>query len=254
MGFIKSVGGFLQGGASALTAQSGYKAEIPQEVWQQQQALAKALQDQAMGVGANPAQAQYGENLNQVAAQQAGAIASQKGISPALQARMIANQGAQAQVSGAGQAATLQAQQQIAAQQQQAQLANQMVNQQLAAQGVNAGIAQANAGAVNETTKGIISGISGAMAGGATKGKYAGGPITMADALKQGGKVPGTPMVPGDSPKNDTVHAMLSPGEIVIPRSMVEDPERAKRFIEELNGMGSGYGKVAAAKKKAKNG
>lgn len=35
----------------------------------------------------------------------------------------------------------------------------------------------------------------------------------------QGGKVPGVARVGGDSPKNDTIPAMLSPDEIVIPRS-----------------------------------
>lgn len=39
---------------------------------------------------------------------------------------------------------------------------------------------------------------------------------------KQGGQVPGQAHVPGDSPANDTVHARLSPGEIVVPRSLAE--------------------------------
>lgn len=262
IGAVSNAAGSLLGNAvggisKGLTQTSGYQADIPAEVWQQQQELAKALQAQALGQGPNPAQAQYQQNLNQVAAEQAGAIASQKGISPALQARMIANQAGQAQVQGAGQAATLQAQQQLAAQQQQAALANQMATQALQAQGINAQTAQTNAGQVNQTSMGLLQGASAALSGGATKGnsaqgKYGGGPITMADALKAGGMVPGVAQVPGDSPQNDTVHAMLSPGEIVIPRSLAEDPERAKRFIEELNG-GSGYGKVAAAKRKAKN-
>jgi hypothetical protein len=36
------------------------------------------------------------------------------------------------------------------------------------------------------------------------------------------GKVPGKAAVAGDHPKNDTVPAMLSPGEIVIPKSILE--------------------------------
>lgn len=39
---------------------------------------------------------------------------------------------------------------------------------------------------------------------------------------KNGGHVPGQANVPGDSPKNDTVKAMLSPGELVIPRSLAD--------------------------------
>jgi len=46
--------------------------------------------------------------------------------------------------------------------------------------------------------------------------------------LKSGGHVPGQAKVKGDSLKNDTVNAKLSPGEIVIPRSVVnsKDPVR----------------------------
>lgn len=43
-------------------------------------------------------------------------------------------------------------------------------------------------------------------------------------AFAEGGKVPGTPKVFGDSYKNDTVAALLSPGEFVIPRSKMQDP------------------------------
>lgn len=43
-------------------------------------------------------------------------------------------------------------------------------------------------------------------------------------AFAEGGKVPGTPKVFGDSLKNDTVAALLSPGEYVIPRSKMQDP------------------------------
>ncbi len=49
----------------------------------------------------------------------------------------------------------------------------------------------------------------------------------------QGGKVPGMAEVAGDSPKNDKVMAMLSPGEFVIPRSIMADP-RAQMLIENL--------------------
>lgn len=40
--------------------------------------------------------------------------------------------------------------------------------------------------------------------------------------FKQGGTVPGTAPLPGDHPVNDIVRANLSPGEIVIPRSLAE--------------------------------
>lgn len=58
-----------------------------------------------------------------------------------------------------------------------------------------------------------------------------------------GAYVGGQAKVPGDSIKNDTVPAMLSPGEIVIPRSVVksEDPVRkSAKFVQAVlarNGM-----------------
>ncbi len=53
--------------------------------------------------------------------------------------------------------------------------------------------------------------------------------------LAGGGNVPGKAPQPGNSYENDTVHAMLSPGEIVIPRSITQSPhaaELSKKFVE----------------------
>jgi hypothetical protein len=50
----------------------------------------------------------------------------------------------------------------------------------------------------------------------------------------KGGHVPGKAKVKGDSLKNDVVPTMLSPGEMVIPRSVMseDDPaEAAKQFV-----------------------
>ena len=80
-----------------------------------QSTLAQMELNQANGVGPNPAQNQYNQNINNIAAQQAGAIASTKGLSPALKAREIAQEAGAAGQNAAGQAATLQAQQQLAA-------------------------------------------------------------------------------------------------------------------------------------------
>ena len=49
-----------------------------------------------------------------------------------------------------------------------------------------------------------------------------------------GGLVHGEAKVHGDSPKNDTVPAMLSPGEVVIPRSASSHPDKAKAFVKHL--------------------
>jgi len=54
---------------------------------------------------------------------------------------------------------------------------------------------------------------------------------------QHGAIVPGHAMAPGDNYKNDVVHAMLSPDEVVVPRSIMirpDAPERAKEFIKGL--------------------
>lgn len=51
----------------------------------------------------------------------------------------------------------------------------------------------------------------------------------------EGGIVPGQAKTKGDSEKNDTVPALLSPGEIVVPRSIVKKgPSAIKSFAQKL--------------------
>jgi hypothetical protein len=51
------------------------------------------------------------------------------------------------------------------------------------------------------------------------------------EAYAQAGMtVPGQASIPGNSLKNDTVPAMLSPGEIIVPRDHAMDPEKAASF------------------------
>lgn len=59
--------------------------------------------------------------------------------------------------------------------------------------------------------------------------------------MKSGGPVPGAAMMPGDNPVNDTVDAKLSPGEIVLPRSVTQpaspmgpDPSKVIEFLRSL--------------------
>lgn len=103
-----------------------------QNVLGQQQALANQLQAQSMGQGPNPAQQQFQQNINSITQQGAGQIASQKGISPALAAQLIAQQQGAAGQNAAANQAILQSQQQLAAQQ---QLAQQQASMQNVAQG-----------------------------------------------------------------------------------------------------------------------
>ena len=55
--------------------------------------------------------------------------------------------------------------------------------------------------------------------------------------MRTGGTVPGQAMVKGDSLKNDRVPAMLSPKEIVLPRSVTlsKNPgAAAKAFVDKI--------------------
>lgn len=73
-----------------------------------------------------------------------------------------------------------------------------------------------------------------ALGGGAAAG--AGGDAAILAASK-GGHVPGKAKVHGDSYSNDNVPAMLSPGEIVIPRHISQGPnaaENSKRFVQAI--------------------
>jgi hypothetical protein len=58
--------------------------------------------------------------------------------------------------------------------------------------------------------------------------------------LKDGGLIPGKAPVKGNSFQNDIVDAKLSPGEVVLPRSvtMAENaPEKAKEFVEHIKSL-----------------
>lgn len=78
---------------------------------------------------------------------------------------------------------------------------------------------------------------------------------SMFGGMAEGGKVPGKAEVSGDSYSNDKVHALLSPGELIVPRSISRDPDAVRDFVIHLNknkkAMG-GYQNVVEAKDKAK--
>jgi len=82
-------------------------------------------------------------------------------------------------------------------------------------------------------------------------GDMMGGAQYTAEGGDIAGKVPGKAAVDGNSLKNDKVHAMLSPGEVVLPRTISHDPPKAKRFVEHLmkNG-GSGHKALKDIKKR----
>lgn len=57
-------------------------------------------------------------------------------------------------------------------------------------------------------------------------------PVKGEELASKGKIVPGKAKVKGDSLKNDTVPAMLSPGEIVIPKSIAEHPDAANKAAQ----------------------
>lgn len=76
--------------------------------------------------------------------------------------------------------------------------------------------------------------------GGGGEGGDSGGSSGGENYAAKGGKVPGRAIVKGDSPVNDTVPAMLSPGEVVLKRTVAKDGDKAKSFVEALKKQGKG--------------
>lgn len=300
-----------------------------------QSALADQLEQQAAGKGPSLAQLQLQQATQANAAQAASSVASQKGINPALAARMIMQNQQAANQQAAGQSAMTRMQEQMAArsmlgsalsaqrgqdisqQNASAQLmgsAGQLQGQQnqlgltqaaenarlkMQAQQINAQTAVANMQAQQGMLGGLLGGIGGAMAqgssgsgsGGGSGGGGGGGmayggevgddigkidsAISPDDGIKTpekkeglgsvigaiaslfpfGGEVPGRARAAGDSPTNDTVPAMLSPGEIVLPRTVAQSedaPERAAKFVEAVrrhNGGADGYANLLAQRR-----
>lgn len=230
----------------------------------QEQGLANQLQGVANGTGPNPAQMQLNQATGQNVANQAALMAGMRGgnANAGLMARQIGQQGAGIQQQAAGQAATLGAQQQLGAMGQLGGLQGQMVAQQQAALGQQANIANMqaqNAAGLYGTQLGSLGNqnnvnmqqalqaqkvgqqaLGGGLQAAGTGLMQAMTPAaaaTVAAAAAEGGVVPGKAEVNGDSYSNDTVPAMLSPGEIVLPRHVVQssDPVAASaKFVEAL--------------------
>lgn len=88
----------------------------------------------------------------------------------------------------------------------------------------NLGIGQSGPSAGDYTSGGLLGGMA---------WKY--GSETPALGFSRGGIVPGRAQVTGDSPQNDTVQAMLSPGEVVVPRSISTDPKKEAMLAALMN-------------------
>ena len=64
-----------------------------------------------------------------------------------------------------------------------------------------------------------------------------------------GGKIEGPEVVKGDHEANDIIPAMLSAGEVVVPKSKAKDPEKAKEFVAKVNKEKPVAKKIASKKK-----
>ena len=189
-------------------------------------------------------------------------LASQRGLSPAIAARLAATKQAELGGQTTQQAGILGLQQQMEAQKQlgglasgaatmgaegAAKIGGQLTQADLESKRIQAGIAQANQAAQaadKARTVGLATGILGA---GAQVGASAVG-------AAHGGRIDGVAPYAGDTPKNDVVPAQLSPGEIVIPRSAAGSKKDAKSFIEALTDWDEepSYSKVLQARQKKK--
>lgn len=229
----------------------------------EQQYIAQ-LQGLANGQAVSPAQLQMNQALQQSTAQSQALAASQRGVSPALAARLAAMGQAGTQQKIAGDTGILRAQEQQNAM---GMLGNEMQSVrtgQMNAEALKAHSYENQAARRGQVMGGLLSGLGSAGAafgGGGAKGSgggagamsgesgglgaaFAHGGMVdgyncggMTPQYSEGGKVPGKPVVGGDNPKNDVVPAMLSPGEIVIPRSILDHehgPEMAKAFVEGI--------------------
>lgn len=202
---------------------------------------------QGQGAGAALAQAQLQQNLGRAEAGVANQIASNRGLSPATKAFLMAQSQGQAGAQAAAGAAATRAQQQLGAQGQlgsalgafrgQDQAATGMAQQgQLAQEGLRAGAAQ-SANALNaqiginqaqmqqRANEGSLQALGGGING-------MGGAAEKILGLASGGNI--------DTSSADTVPAMLSPGERVLPRSISHDPQASAEFISALNAMDGG--------------
>jgi hypothetical protein len=103
---------------------------------------------------------------------------------------------------------------------------------------IGAGLGGALAGGGDEGSSKLLS--SGLEAAGKAKGTPAPAPGPAAGKARGGemsATVPGKAKFKGDTRSNDTVPALLSPGEIVLPRSIAQDeeaPAKAKKFVEAI--------------------
>lgn len=272
MGAIFGGGG--QSGSNSLDQikqvqlqQQQQAADSLNQLQPQQQQFGQALAEGAMGKGPSIADAQMKLAMEQSLQQQLAAAQAQRGVNPALAGRNAMNAASQTNmnIAGAGAANRLQEQRN-----QQGAFQNYLSGQQNYATG--AGNAAANTAAdqskFQQHQNGLVGGLLGmagqglasGFLGGASKaatGGLGGYESSMADdvgnssvaansapmqmrnvpvnGMSTGGVVEGPEIVEGNSPENDVVPKQLSSGEVVVPKTIVEQGGKAAgAFVDAL--------------------
>jgi len=189
------------------------------------------LQGQA-ATGSGAWEGQLARSTQQGSAAASALGQSAAGLDPMAMKRNIGNSTAGVEQRAAGQAETLREQTKQQAQQQlsdinaaQASLDAQQAAEQAAARQGRQEANKAITDEANRINANIYNGYVQAMGTVASMGSGIKAPVAASD----GGTVPGKAKVFGDDSANDTVPAMLSPGEIVLPRSVTQsgNPEAA---------------------------
>jgi hypothetical protein len=221
------------------------------EVGQQQADLASALKAQMEGKGQSLAAMQYARALEASQAASASQLASARGLSPAQAQRLLMTQQAAARQAAAGKSAELRLQEQQAAQGALGNLLGQQRQQELLGGQLSAGIygtasqigmeqarldqqAKMAALGMDQQERAARRQSAGTMA---TAGSTFAQPFLTEGLKSKGGEIKGRANYRGDTTSNDTVPALLSPGEIVLPRTVAQDnkaPEKAKKFVEAI--------------------
>lgn len=249
-------GGFARGEQEAFGDVGSARA-----VGDEQRRLAEALRAQAEGRTPSLAAMQYASALEQSQAAAASQLASARGLSPAQAQRLLMTQQSAARAGAAGQSAMMRLQEQQAAQ---GALANVLAQQRqqsllgastasgIGAQAGQLGLAQqqmeqqrliAEQQIRRQEEAAMEAGVTGALQSATKAG------LAFAGASK-GGEIKGRAQYNGDTRSNDTVPALLSPGEIVLPRSVAQDedaPEKSKKFVEAIKKQKKPAGKASIA-------
>jgi hypothetical protein len=251
-------GGFARGEQEAFGDVGSARA-----TGEEQRRLAEALRAQAEGRTPSLAAMQYASALEQSQAAAASQLASARGLSPAQAQRLLMTQQSAARAGAAGQSAMMRLQEQQAAQ---GALANVLMQQRqqsllgastassIGAQAGQLGLAQqqmeqqriiAEQQIRRQEEAAMEAGVTGALQS-ATKAGLA----FAGKTASKGGEIKGRSQYNGDTRSNDTVPALLSPGEIVLPRSVAQDedaPEKSKKFVEAIKKQKKPAGKASIA-------